>query len=129
MSSLGIRPKHIVIADNDPDVLDLLVTDLRAEGHEVVGAASGGDEALLLCEKLRPDVLVVDYRMPPGPNGIEVATRARAAFPGLVIVLYTNYRDPSLQRRGKAVGARVLAKGNIRALRRAVVAPPDAVTP
>lgn len=114
--------RRIVVADNDPDVLDLLATDLRAEGHDVVGVTARGDDALELCETLRPDVLVTDYRMPPGLNGIELATQARASLPDLVIVLYTNYRDPTLQRRARAAGAQVLAKGNIRALRRAVVA-------
>jgi CheY-like chemotaxis protein len=59
---------RIVVADNDPDALDLVVTDLRFEGHEIVGRATQGDVAIDMCRALRPDVLVVDYRMPPAPT-------------------------------------------------------------
>lgn len=117
--------KRIVVADNDPDVLDLLVTDLRAEGHEIVGIAEGGEAALALCAEHHPDVLVTDYRMPPGLNGIETAAQARALCPDLLIVMYTNYRDASIKGRAKKLGVQVLAKGNIRALRRAVAASTD----
>ena len=34
----------VVVADNDPDALELLVTDLRLEGHDVVGTATGGEQ-------------------------------------------------------------------------------------
>jgi CheY-like chemotaxis protein len=109
-----------VIADNDPEVLDLLASDLWAAGHEVVGSAPGGDEALALCVEFQPDVLVVDYRMPPGPNGLETAARLREIQPDTHIILYTNYRKPDIRREAKRLGVVHLLKGNIRALRRAV---------
>jgi CheY-like chemotaxis protein len=112
----------VVVADNDPDVVELLITDLRAEGHDVVGTAAGGEEALRLCVEHRPDVLVVDFRMPPGPNGIEVARRLRQAAASTAVVLYTNYRRADIRKEAAAVGAPVLLKGKIRALRRAVAA-------
>jgi CheY-like chemotaxis protein len=112
---------RIVIADNDPDILDLLVADLKAEGHEVVGTASGGEEAISLCADLVPDVLVTDYRMPPGPNGLAVARELRGRLPQVRVVLYTNYRQTDIRQEAEALGARFLLKGNIRALRRAVL--------
>ena len=48
----GRSMTRILVADNDPDALDLAVLDLRLEGHEVVGAP-GGDEALELVDTLR----------------------------------------------------------------------------
>lgn len=111
---------RIVIADNDLDALELLVLDLGLEGHEVVGVAESGEEAVSLCESLRPDVLVVDYRMPPGPNGIEVVRRLRASMPGLKTVVYSNYNDPRLHEAAQRLGATYLPKGHLAALRRVV---------
>jgi CheY-like chemotaxis protein len=113
---------RVVVADNDPDALDLLALDMRLEGHEVVGLGSSGEDAIALCESLLPDVLVVDYRMPPGLNGIEVVRRLRAALPDLRIVVYSNYNDPRLHDAAERLGAMYLAKGQLVALRRAVSA-------
>lgn len=110
----------MVIADNDPEALDLAVTDLDLEGHEVVGTAREGTAALELCERLTPDVLVVDHRMPPGPWGVEVAEQVRRAHPDIRVVIYSNYQSEDLFRRAEACGAVFLPKGNLRALRRAV---------
>ena len=111
---------RVLIADNDPDVLELLAADLRAEGHDVVALASGAEEALRLCAELRPDVVVTDYRMPPGPTGLTVVRRLSETAPDVRVVLYTNYRQSDIRRQAESLGARFLVKGNIRALRRAV---------
>ena len=109
---------RVVVADNDPDALDLAVTDLSLEGHDVVGVAADGEEAVAVCREQRPDVLVVDYRMPPGPNGVEVARRVLADRSASRVIVYTNYASPRLARAATKAGARFLAKGNVRALRR-----------
>ena len=92
MASITTRSLRVVVADNDRDARDLIQIDLGLEGHDVVGAASDGLGAVELCRTLQPDVLVVDLRMPPGPDGITVARQLRDQ-PGLRIVVYTNYRD------------------------------------
>lgn len=109
-----------MIADNDPEVLDLLVTDLAAEGFEIAATSTQGDDALAHCRDHHPDVLIVDYRMPPGPNGVEVAAQALKLDPAPAVILYTNYRDPSIATRARTLGVTLLPKGNIRALRRAI---------
>jgi len=113
--------RRVIAVDNDPDALELVVTDLEHEGHEVVATAMQGDDVARLCAQFRPDVLVVDYRMPPGLNGIEVAEHVVAnAGPPPTIILYTNYRDASIRRRAATLGVTVLPKGNLRGLRRRV---------
>ena len=112
---------RVVVADNDRDALDLLVLDLSLEGHDVVGTALDGDEAVALCESLRPDVLVVDYRMPPGPSGLDVARRVRS-LPGLRVVVYSNYHDARLRELTARAGATFLQKGQLTALRRLLLA-------
>jgi DNA-binding NarL/FixJ family response regulator len=115
-----VLTRRVVVADNDPEVTDLLMVDLQAAGHQVVGRAGGGEDAYALCVAHRPDVLVIDYRMPPGPNGLEIAARVRAELPEVVVILYTNYRGADIRAEADRLGARYQMKGNIRALRRLV---------
>jgi DNA-binding NtrC family response regulator len=112
---------RLVVADNDPEALDLLVTDFKLEGHEIVGSAFGGDRALELCHELKPDVLVVDFRMPPGMNGVQTATRMHEELPDIRVIVYTNYINADVARGARKAGAILIEKGNLRALRRALV--------
>lgn len=115
---------RLVVADNDSEALDLLVTDLKLEGHDIVGTAFGGERALELCRELSPDALVVDFRMPPGPNGVETTARVHAELPDLRVILYTNYVNPEVARGARKSGAILIEKGNLRALRRALIDAP-----
>lgn len=112
--------KRVVVVDNDADALELVVLDLRLEGHDIVGTALDGATALDLVDSLAPDVLVVDHRMPPGPSGLEVAEIVRRDHPDVDVVLYTNYRSADIEARTASAGAIFVPKGNLRTLRRAV---------
>lgn len=116
------KPLRVLVADNDLDALELVVTDLRLEGHVVVDACRDGATTIARCRELRPDVVVVDHRMPPGPYGLEVARVLTQEMPDVKVIVFTNYQDLDLVRNVKATGATYLPKGNLRALRRAVTA-------
>ena len=76
------------------------------EGIEVVGEAADGDEAVRLARALRPDVVLMDIRM-PGLDGLE-ATEAITADPGLagvrIVVLTTFDHDEHVFEALRAVG-------------------------
>jgi CheY-like chemotaxis protein len=110
---------RILVADNDPDALDLAVLDLRLEGHTVLGAPDG-NAALALIDEFHPDVVVLDHRMPPGPTGLAVAIGLRTERPDLRVVIYSNYQDVDLVRTAEESGIPFLPKGNLRTLRLAV---------
>lgn len=113
----GLR---VVVADNDPGALELVLMDLRLEGHEIVGSCLDGETALELCTRLRPDVAVIDHRMPPGPHGLEVAQRLARTAPDVRVIVFTNYQDLDLIDGIAAVGATYVPKGNLRLLRQSV---------
>jgi two-component system phosphate regulon response regulator OmpR len=110
---------RVVIADNDPDALELALTDLRLEGHEVHAAVDAAS-ARELVERLEPDVVVLDHRMPPGATGLELAEELVGEGTASRIVIYSNYQDPALRARAAAIRVPFLAKGNLRVLRAAV---------
>jgi DNA-binding NarL/FixJ family response regulator len=59
---------------------------------EVVGTASDGEEALALADELRPDVILMDLRM-PRVDGVEATRRLRASRPEIKVVVLTTYAD------------------------------------
>ena len=79
----------IVVADDDPDILELVVMRLERSGH-VVHKAADGDTALGLVEQHQPDLAVLDVMM-PGLDGYELTRRLREdpAMKDLLIVLLT----------------------------------------
>jgi DNA-binding NarL/FixJ family response regulator len=59
---------------------------------EVVGTAANGEEALALAAELRPDVILMDLRMPK-VDGVEATRRLRASHPEIKVVVLTTYAD------------------------------------
>ncbi|MEY2403080.1 MAG: hypothetical protein QOD38_631 [Acidimicrobiaceae bacterium] len=112
--------KRVVVVDNDAEWVELIRTDLSLEGHLVVGTGQSGEEAVDLCLQFRPDVLVVDEKMPPGINGVEVARRVRATAPGIQVVVFTNFDEEEIMKDAADAGAVFVLKGNLRALRAAL---------
>ncbi|NBT21012.1 MAG: response regulator, partial [Actinobacteria bacterium] len=62
----------IVIAEDEAIIRLDLRELLEEEGYQVVGEAGRGDQAVTLAEQLRPDVVILDVKM-PGMDGIEAA--------------------------------------------------------
>jgi DNA-binding NarL/FixJ family response regulator len=77
-----------VLAVDDQPVFRRVARQLvqSTEGFELVAEAASGEEALALAEELRPDMVLLDVRM-PGLDGIETARRLPRVAPGVVIVL------------------------------------------
>jgi DNA-binding NarL/FixJ family response regulator len=84
---------RVVLADDQTVVREGLVTLLGLlPGVEVVGAAGDGIDAIRLVKEQRPDVLLVDLRM-PRCDGVEATRRVRAESPGTEVVVLTTYAD------------------------------------
>src|SRR4051812_23904122 len=77
---------RVVVVDDSPVFRRLLVEQIEAAaGHELAGTAASGEEALDVVGATRPDIVLMDVRM-PGIGGIEAAFRIRDAFPEVVVV-------------------------------------------
>jgi DNA-binding NarL/FixJ family response regulator len=86
-------PLRIVLADDAVLLREALAASLSAAGFEVVGQAGDVDGLLDLVERERPDVAVVDVRMPPThtTEGLEAAQRIRREQPGTGILVLSQY--------------------------------------
>lgn len=84
-------------------MLEAVAEFLVESGIEVVGRAVDGEEALAHIERLRPDIALVDVRM-PRLGGIELTRRARSSTPGTAVLLYTGYGDRALLSEGLDAG-------------------------
>ena len=71
---------RVLLVDDHRLFLEGLNNLLTAQGVEVAGMACNGQEALELAQKLRPDVILMDIRM-PGWNGLETTRRILAKIP------------------------------------------------
>ncbi len=67
---------RILVVDDEPDIVRLVVTILEARGH-VVTVGRDGEEALARVRADPPDVLVIDFNL-PGLDGLEVCRRLKA---------------------------------------------------
>jgi NarL family two-component system response regulator LiaR len=74
------------------------------EDLELVGEAHSGEEALRLCEQVRPDVILMDMRM-PGLDGPTTTQAIRQQFPQVRVLALTSFHDEQLVQRAMAAGA------------------------
>jgi pilus assembly protein CpaE len=103
----GPMPKiGVIIVDDIIDTRDNLSKLLMFERDiDVVGTAGSGPEAIELCRKLRPDVLLLDINMPE-MDGIKVAEVVSAEMPGIGIIMMSVQGEQDYLRRAMLAGAR-----------------------
>ena len=90
MSAPVRKPRPVVlVAEDDEDILEMVVFDLEDEGYEVL-TARDGVAAIALALERRPDLVLLDVAM-PGLDGYEVTRRLRAekSMSGTPVVLLT----------------------------------------
>jgi len=86
MQGGGVR---VLIAEDDEAVRELIRINIELAGHEVVGEATNGREALDLLQAERPDVLILDMMM-PNMNGREVLEElCKAEYDGTTVLAFS----------------------------------------
>jgi len=96
---------RIVIADDSMLVREGIASLLRGAGLDVVAQCSTGEELLREADALRPDLAIVDVRMPPThtDEGLRAANELRARHPGIGVVILSQHVEVG-------VATRVLAE-------------------
>ena len=85
------RPIRLLVCDDHPVVRSGLRGVLRSQpDFEVVGEASDGTQAVDLARRFRPDVVLMDLRM-PGMDGVTATGKIKAEHPGIQVLILTTY--------------------------------------
>jgi NarL family two-component system response regulator YdfI len=99
-------PIRILVADDHLIIRQGLRLILETEEDiELVGEAADGAEALRLCSKLHPDVILMDLRM-PGMDGLTAIEQLHHEQPEVAVVILTTFNEDDLMLRGLQAGAR-----------------------
>jgi DNA-binding NarL/FixJ family response regulator len=85
-------PKRILIAEDETSVRNAIRTFIESRSQFEICEAADGDEAIKKANALKPDLVVLDLRMPIA-NGIEVAARLQITMPNTPIVIFTMFED------------------------------------
>lgn len=88
---LAARPKRILVVDDEPMLVDLVVEHLRDSRYEVE-TATGGRQALAAVARQRPDVVLLDINM-PGLNGLEVLKEIMRTDPSITVIMVSGNTD------------------------------------
>jgi len=112
---MSTRPIRLLIADDHPVVRDGLSGMFSGDdGFEVIGEAANGAQAVTLASALKPDVILMDLRMPEMDGVAAIAELARRKLPARVLVLTTYDTDSDVVRAVEAGATGYLLKDSPR---------------
>ena len=117
------RPVKVLVVDDHADVRFLVRAILEDAGPRLqfAGEAAGAGAAVEALERVEPDVVVLDARM-PGIDGFEAATMLLERRPGVAILLCSAIVDDEVRARAQAAGiAACLSKDHFEAIPRVVM--------
>ena len=99
------KGRKILIADDEPDIVDIIKYNLEKEGYQVF-TAKDGEDALSKARFNHPDLILLDIMM-PRKNGVEVCEilRSQPSFQDTLIVFLTARSDENSQIKGLETGA------------------------
>jgi DNA-binding NarL/FixJ family response regulator len=110
---------RIVVADDTALIREGIASLLGEAGHDVVGRAVDADDLLLKVRSYKPDIAIVDVRMPPGnlDDGIVAATEIRRTLPSVSVLVLSQHLEPAYMLElvgGDASGVGYLLKDRVR---------------
>jgi NarL family two-component system response regulator LiaR len=99
------KPIRVMIVDDHEVIRNGLTVFLEAfDDLELVGEAANGTEAVRLCAKARPNVILMDLVMPE-MDGVAATRAIRQAYPAVQVIALTSFGDQDLVQRALQAGA------------------------
>ncbi len=100
-----VDPIRVLLVDDHAMVRRGLATFLKVHDDlELAGEAATGEEAIQLCDRLRPDVVLMDLLM-PGMHGVEATRAIRRQFPTVQVIALTSFNEEGLIQNALHAGA------------------------
>lgn len=85
------RHLSIMIIEDEQDILLLYKDYLVSRGHNVVATSTTANEILSDYDRIRPDVAIIDYKLPNDNNGLDAALQILNKYPSAAILIVTAY--------------------------------------
>ena len=96
---------RLIIIEDQTAIREMLVEILKTEpDYELVGESGDGQSALALCLELKPDLIVLDAKL-PGLNGVDLLRRLVRHLPDIRVLVFSGYENPVLVREMLEAGA------------------------
>jgi two-component system chemotaxis response regulator CheY len=99
----------ILIVDDSSFAANSLKMIFESGGHEIVGLAANGDQALVMYKSLNPELVTLDYLM-PGKSGEEILTELLELDPAANIIMVSVSGDPDIGKRAVQKGAKAFVE-------------------
>ncbi len=98
-------PVRLAIVDDHEVVREGLKTLFEKTSIEVVGSATNGAEAIELCSRVRPDVVLLDIRLAGGEDGLAFIKPLRQTCQTMQVIVFTAFDNPTYAARATSAGA------------------------
>ena len=85
-------PRKVIVVEDDKMLQTVFALFIKELGHELLGAFTNADDALLFCEKNKTDVVLLDINLPEGTDGITASNRFFAEF-NVPVIYISSYTD------------------------------------
>jgi DNA-binding response OmpR family regulator len=85
------RQLSIMIVEDEQDILLLYKDYLMSKGYKVLATSTTANEIMFDYDRIKPDVAIIDYKLPNEKNGIDAATHILDKYPSAAILIVTAY--------------------------------------
>jgi DNA-binding response OmpR family regulator len=81
----------IMIIEDEQDILLLYKDFLLSKGHKVLATSTTANEIMSDYDRIKPDIAIIDYKLPSEKNGLDAATQILNKYPSAAILIVTAY--------------------------------------